>query len=162
MRVAPSEPNRFGLHVPGFTMSARIEADGTITDIHAQDARHNLGKGYTHFDSSVRRLYPGQLASHEHVRSVFVTFEYSEHRLARAHVDRDDRMNKEGPARACSLKVQACLRKLIAGPSADARLTQSHPQMKGSLEYLQMLSRYLVAFLVRRLPSQSASGTPPL
>jgi hypothetical protein len=150
MSVLPSQPNRFGIDVPGFTMSARIEANGTITDIHAQDARHNLGKGYTHYDSSVRRLHPGQLASHEHVRTVFETFDYSEHGLARCHVDRDDRMNKEGPARACSIKVQACLRKLIVGPIADARLTQSQPQMQGSLEYLQMLSRYLVAFFGKK------------
>eukprot|EP00966_Prymnesium_polylepis_P229951 5320835-Prymnesium_polylepis.1 len=71
---------------------------------------------------------------HEHIRTVFAIFSLEEHGLSwSVHARDQDRMNKEGPARSCSLKPQACLRKLIAGPAADARLERPWPQMKGSL-----------------------------
>ena len=148
-------PDRFGLDTPSFTMSARV-VDGVITCIHAQDPRHNLGKMYGHFDSTARQLHPGEatIATHEDVRAVFDIFEIFEHGCAWSTINRDDRMNKEAPARACSLKVQHCLKLLIAGPSADARLTEPAPQMVGSLLYVRLISRYLLVFFGTTLTNE--------
>ena len=156
MHQLPALPGRFGLDAPSFTMSARIDGDGAITGIHAQDPRHNLGKLYSHFDSTARQLHPGAavIATHEDVRTVFETFNPDEHGLAWTTINRDDRMNKEAPARACSLKVQGCMQKLIAGHAGDGRLSQPAPQMAGSLQYVTLVSRYLLIFFGKTLTNE--------
>jgi hypothetical protein len=156
MHQLPKLPGRFGLDAPSFTMSARIDGDGAITGIHAQDPHHNLGKLYSHFDSTARQLHPGAavIATHEDVRTVFETFNSDEHGLAWSTINRDDRMNKEAPARACSLKVQDCLQKLIAGRAQDPRLSQPAPQMAGSLQYVTFVSRYLLIFFGKTLTNE--------
>ena len=156
MHQLPKLPGRFGLDAPSFTMSARIDGDGAITGIHAQDPRHNLGKLYSHFDSTARQLHPGAavIATHEDVRTVFETFNSNEHGLVWSTINRDDRMNKEAPARACSLKVQGCMQKLIAGRAQDPRLSQPAPQMAGSLQYVTLISRYLLIFFGKTLTNE--------
>jgi hypothetical protein len=155
MNKRPSLPGRFGLDTPSFTMSARV-VDGEITEIHSQDPRHNEGKLYSHFDSPTRQLHPGvaTIATHEDVRTVFEAFEPGEHGLAWYTINRDDRMNKEAPARACSLKVQVCMEKLISGRAADERLSQPAPQMAGSLMYMRLISRYLLIFFGKTLTNE--------
>ena len=151
MCVLPSAPGRLGLDAPGFTMSARRDAaTGKIDSMHAQDPRHNLGKLYAHLDSAVRYLEFGNArATHEHVRAAFETFDVSELGLSWSAVQRDDRMDKAGPACCAGRRVRRCLAKLVAGHAGDAKLkpgmsiTRPEPTMQGTIDYLDMCSRYL-------------------
>ena len=145
----PTDAGRFGLNEPGFNMSAR-QCDGVIDGMHAQDPRHNVGKLYSHLDSSVRYLEFGNArATHEHVRTAWETFEASELGLPLTAVQRDDRMDKAGPAQCAGTRVRTCLGKMAAGDAGGAHLKPGkvlkHPEptMHGTIDYLDMISRYI-------------------
>ena len=149
MCILPSSPGRFGLDVPSFTMSAR-QSGGVIDGMHAQDPRHNVAKLYSHLDSAVRYLEFGNArATHEHVRAAWETFEASELDLPWTAVQRDDRMDKAGPARCAGTQVRGCLAKMAVGDAGGARLkagkSLKHPEptMLGTIDYLDMISRYI-------------------
>ena len=140
---------RFGLLTPGFTMSGTIDNEGVVRDVHAQDPKHNLGKLSAHLDSSVRvlQLGPGRMATQEHIRTVFTLFSYETLGLSYAHIFRVDAMDKEGAARTCALQVQRCLARTAEGFTDNGGVV--HPpqtSMLGTLEYLRMMSRYLIVF----------------
>ena len=160
MCILPSLPNRFGLSEPSFTMSGRRDAVTKKLDkMHAMDGRHNVGKMYTHTDSSVRYLEFGNArVTHEHVRAAWEIFEASELDLPWTVVQRQDRMDKSGPARCAGQKVRHCLSLLVAGNAGTARLkpgqsiTRPEPTMQGTIDYLDMMSRY-----IRMIFSKTAS-----
>ena len=149
MCMLPTSPGRFGLDVPGFTMSAKRIGD-MIVCMHAQDPRHNVAKLYSHLDSSTRYLEFGNArATHEHVRTAWEIFAASELHLPWTAVQRDDRMDKAGPARCAGRQVRDCLSKLAAGDAGGAQLKPGkalkHPEptMHGTIDYLDLVSRYI-------------------
>ena len=95
----------------------------------------------------VLQLGPGRMATQEHIRTVFTLFSYETLGLSYAHIFRVDAMDKEGAARTCALQVQRCLARTAEGFTDNGGVV--HPpqtSMLGTLEYLRMMSRYLIVF----------------
>ena len=147
MNELPTAQGRFGLVVASFRLSARRLPCGAITDCHSQDPLHNLSKLMCNIDLASRRVQWGRFtATHSFIRRVAEgaeAFSFEEHQLGAAEINRVDRQHKRSAANLCSRSVQVCMEKLIDG---DAK-RRPQEQMRGTLSFIKMVSRYLRLFL---------------
>ena len=99
-------------------MSARVDADGSVYGIHAQDTYHNCKKLDSPMDSDTRQFMIGRhLATWNHFDLVYKRFSPSEHGLRYAEVKRADRQSVRTVSVTSTVKLRRCLRLIRERPS---------------------------------------------
>jgi hypothetical protein len=111
---------------PGFTLVARVNAQGLVSGLHSQDSIHNGKKGINPLDSPHRRLVIGKyMATIQHLHAVFGAYEPHVHGMQLSDIERKDRQNWPACQRLMFRKVRTCLMEMAASAAHSYLKTQA-------------------------------------
>jgi len=125
--MAKKHAHSLTLEDESFTICGKINQDGSVSEVHQQDPKHNVAK----VDAGTRGIkllqvgdqandgtqIGGNLATANHLRLVKYNsyFTFEEHKLRISDIHATDRQSKTRVARSCSLFVDNCLARIDVG-----------------------------------------------
>ena len=131
---------RFGLTVPGFTISAIINEHGNVSGMQYQDERHLINNMYRQSNNKSRVLALGTgVISHNATVAILRHYPASEHKVGEESFAYADGMNKTVMVQMCSRSVQAVLEK-AATPGS---LTGKPEQTSAQLSFIRFISEMM-------------------